>query len=66
MEGDHEQIGLGAANGLVAIDAQQPQENLLDQVLDVGAMTAQTGGKEPAQPLPMLPLQVRHERLFIA
>jgi hypothetical protein len=66
MKGDHKQIRLGAAYGLVAVDAEESQEHLLYQVLDVGGAMAQAGRQKPAQPPSVLPLQVRNEGLLVA
>jgi hypothetical protein len=66
VKGNHEEIRLGAADRLVTIDAQEPQEDFLHQVLYVGGSMAQTGAQEPTQPLSVLSLQVRNKGALIA
>jgi hypothetical protein len=50
----------------VAVDAQEPQEYFLYQVLDIGSTMAEARREEALQTLPMLPLQIRYERLLVA
>lgn len=39
VAGDGEQIGLRAANPIVAVDAQESQENFLGQIRDIGGVS---------------------------
>ena len=48
VEGNHIQVRFGAAYGLVAIDAEKPQEYLLYQVLNIHSTVAKAGRQEPA------------------
>jgi len=65
VKGDGEQVGFGAADGLVIVDSQEAQEDFLDEIRYVGGLVAQAGRKKASQPLPMLLFDVGDERLFI-
>lgn len=66
VKGNREEVGLGAANRLVMVDPQQPQEDLLDQIGDIDCPVPQSRRKKPPQPRPVLLLDTGDERLLAA
>jgi len=66
VKSDHVQVRLGAADGFVTIDAQEPQEYFLDQVVNVSGAMSEARGEKAAQPMTMPPLQVCDECLLLA